>query len=109
MQNANGNHKHRIRWNHGQLGWHDPETGDHIVRYEDLEARADAAEARARELEAEMERRRQGWPFRPSPWPQAGDSRTKHPSGIPKVPAGRKKCQQPKKAKLSSRPGCNLT
>ena len=24
-----------IRWEHGQLGWHDPETGQHIVRYED--------------------------------------------------------------------------
>ena len=66
MQNANGNHKHRIRWDHGQLGGHDPETGDHIIRYEDLEARADierearmAAEARVRELETELERRRQ--------------------------------------------------
>ena len=41
-----------IQWDHGQLGWHDPETGQHIVRYEDLEARV-------RELEAELERRRQ--------------------------------------------------
>ena len=56
-----------IRWDHGHLGWHDPETGNHIVRYEDLEARADierearmAAEARVRELEAELERRHQG-------------------------------------------------
>ena len=49
-----------IRWDHGQLGWHGPETGQHIVRYEDLEARADAAETRFRELEAELERRRQG-------------------------------------------------
>ena len=63
-----------IRWDHGQLCWHDPETGDHIVRYEDLQARAEsaeeqtdierearmAAEARVRELEAELERRRQG-------------------------------------------------
>ena len=51
-----------IRWDHGQLGWHDLETGNHIVRYEDLEARADierearmAAEARV----GELERRRQ--------------------------------------------------
>ena len=42
-----------IRWDHGQLGWHDPETGQHIVRYEDLEARV-------RELEAELEQHRQG-------------------------------------------------
>ena len=55
-----------IRWDHGQLGWHDPETGNHIVRYEDLEASATnerearmAAEARVRELEAELERHRQ--------------------------------------------------
>ena len=55
-----------IRWDHGHLGWHDPETGNHIIRYEDLEARADierearmAAEARIRELEAELERRHQ--------------------------------------------------
>ena len=39
-----------IRWDHGQLGWHDPETGTHIVRYEDLEARV-------RELEAELARK----------------------------------------------------
>ena len=56
-----------LRWDHGHLGWHDPETGHHIIRYEDLEARADnerearmAAEARVRELEAELERRQQG-------------------------------------------------
>ena len=48
-----------LRWDHGHLGWHDPETGQHIVRYEDLEARADAAEARVRELEAELERGQQ--------------------------------------------------
>ena len=44
---------------HGHLGWHDPEIGQHIVRYEDLQARANAAEARVRKLEAELERRRQ--------------------------------------------------
>ena len=63
-----------LRWDQGKLGWHDPETGQHIVRYEDLEVRAEsaeasagterearmAAEARVRELEAEMEQRRQG-------------------------------------------------
>ena len=59
-----------IRWEHGELGWHDPETGQHIVRYEDLhnraqsereareaaENRADTAEARVRELEEELHR-----------------------------------------------------
>ena len=49
-----------IRWDHGQLGWHDSETGRHIVRYEDLEARAEEAETRVRELERELEQRRQG-------------------------------------------------
>ena len=62
-----------IRWDHGQLGWHDPETGQHIatfaqerVRAENAEARADierearmATEAQVRELEAELERRLQ--------------------------------------------------
>ncbi len=56
-----------IQWDHGQLGWHPPETGEHIVQYEDLEARADierearmADEARIQELEADLEQRRQG-------------------------------------------------
>ena len=56
-----------IRWDHGHLGWHDPETGQHIatfaqerVRAESAEARADAAEARVQELEAELERHQQG-------------------------------------------------
>ena len=56
-----------IRWDHGQLGWYDPETGQHIatfaqerVRAESAETRANAAEARVRELEAELERRHQG-------------------------------------------------
>ena len=26
-----------IRWDHGELGWHDPETGRHILRYSDLQ------------------------------------------------------------------------
>ena len=42
-----------IRWNLEQLGWHDPETEEHILRYEDLEAQV-------RELEAELEQHRQG-------------------------------------------------
>ena len=74
-----------IRWEHGELRWHDPKTGEHIVRLSDAldlaesereartraeaqRARAEAqrnaeqearttAEARVRELEAEIARR----------------------------------------------------
>ena len=67
-----------IRWVHGELGWHDPETGQHILRYSDLhnqvaseqearesaesqataaQTRADTAEAQVRELQAELARR----------------------------------------------------
>ena len=56
-----------IRLDHGQLGWHDPETGKHIATFEQERARADSerearmvAEARVRELEAELEKRQQG-------------------------------------------------
>ena len=62
-----------IRWEHGELRWHDPETGQHILRYSDLhdqarseheareaaENRAETAEARVRELEEELQRRQQ--------------------------------------------------
>ena len=54
-----------LRWEAGQLRWHDPATGRHIVTLEDERARADReqsarihAEARARELEAELRRLR---------------------------------------------------
>ncbi len=47
------------RWEEGQLGWYDPGTGRHILRYQDQRDRADAAEARVRELEAELEHREQ--------------------------------------------------
>ena len=60
-----------VRWQHGQLRWHDPETGQEIPTFEVERARADAAEeaqaqaeegrlaaeARVRELEAELARR----------------------------------------------------
>ena len=60
-----------IRWDHGQLGWHDPQTGQHIATFEQERARADneqearmvaeerayAAEARVRELEEELRQR----------------------------------------------------
>ena len=48
-----------IRWDHGQLGWYDPETGQHIATFAQERVRAEAAEARVRELEAKLERRRQ--------------------------------------------------
>ena len=61
-----------IRWEQGQLAWHDPGTGRPILTYEDqrdradqehearvqAEDRADNAEARARELETELQRLR---------------------------------------------------
>ena len=60
-----------VRWERGQLRWHDPQTGEHIPTFELERARADAAEeaqaqaeqgrlvaeARVRELEAELARR----------------------------------------------------
>ena len=36
-----------LRWEQGQLRWHDPATGRHILTYDDQRARADAAESRA--------------------------------------------------------------
>jgi len=36
-----------LRWEKGQLRWHDPTTGQHIVTLEDERARADHAETRA--------------------------------------------------------------
>lgn len=54
-----------LRWEHGRLAWHDPNTGQHIPTYQDqrdradlAEARADLAEAHVRELEAELHRLR---------------------------------------------------
>ena len=60
-----------VRWERGQLRWHDPQTGEHIPTFEQERTRADAAEeaqaqgeqgrlvaeARVRELEAELARR----------------------------------------------------
>ena len=48
-----------LRWDHGHLGWHDPETGQHIATFAQERVRAEAAEARVRELEAELDRLRQ--------------------------------------------------
>ena len=46
-----------IRWENGELRWHDPDTGQHIMTFEQERDRADAAEARVRELETELARR----------------------------------------------------
>ncbi len=53
-----------IPWDHGELGWHAPTTGQHIATFEHERARADAeqtradaTEARVRELEEELARR----------------------------------------------------
>ena len=62
----------RLRWEDGQLIWHDPATGQRIVTLDDErvradsehearlseQARADEVEARNRELEAELDRLR---------------------------------------------------
>ncbi len=61
-----------LRWENGQLAWHDPATGRHIATFESERnraeseraariqavARAEAAEARAAQLEAELRRLR---------------------------------------------------
>ena len=54
-----------IRWEQGQLRWHDPATGRHIATFDDERARAeteraraDDAEERVRELEEELQRLR---------------------------------------------------
>ena len=46
-----------LRWEHGQLRWHDPGTGRHIATYDDQVARAEQAEAlwQARERRAAAE------------------------------------------------------
>ena len=63
-----------LRWEQGELRWHDPATGRHILTYDDQRDRADAAEAlalserearfqaeaRAEQLEAELRRLREG-------------------------------------------------
>ena len=55
-----------VRWERGELRWHDPETGQEIPTFEqerkgrlaEQEARL-AAEARVRELEAELAQRQE--------------------------------------------------
>ncbi len=63
-----------LRWERGELRWHDPATGRHILTYDDQRAarveavaradqeraRADSERARAERLEAELRRLREG-------------------------------------------------
>ena len=63
-----------LRWEQGELRWHDPATGQHILTYDDQRARAESeraarmeaaaraetAEARAEAAEAELRRLREG-------------------------------------------------
>ena len=48
-----------IRWERGQLRWHDPETGQEIPTFEQEREGRLAAEARVRELEAELAQRKE--------------------------------------------------
>ena len=51
-----------LRWEHGQLGWYDPATGQHILRFHDvqqeLETVRQALETERQALEAERQARR---------------------------------------------------
>ncbi len=46
-----------IRWEHGELRWHDPETGQHISTFDTERQGRLEAQSRVRELEAELARR----------------------------------------------------
>ena len=46
-----------IRWNHGELRWHDPETGQHISTFATEHLDRLEAQARVQELEEELVRR----------------------------------------------------
>ena len=49
-----------LRAGNAYLGWHDPDTGDHIPTLQSQTERAETAEARAQELEAELRQLREG-------------------------------------------------
>ena len=48
-----------VRWERGELRWHDPETGQEIPTFEQEREAKLAAEARVRELEAELAQRKE--------------------------------------------------
>lgn len=43
-----------LRWENGQLRWHDPQTGRHLPTFSDEREARLLAEARARELEERL-------------------------------------------------------
>ena len=45
-----------LRWERGELGWHDPATGQHIATFDTERAARLRAEERVRELEAQLNR-----------------------------------------------------
>ena len=47
-----------LRWERGELGWHDPSTGRHIATFDTERTRANDAEARAAEAEARADAER---------------------------------------------------
>ena len=63
-----------IRWEHGELGWHDPETGQHIATF-------------AQERAAPTLSGRHAWPPRPGNWSSA--SRADHSGPPPARPGGK--------------------
>ena len=48
-----------IRWDRGELHWHDPKTGQEISTFEQEREGRLAAEDRVRELEAELAQRQE--------------------------------------------------
>ena len=54
-----------LRWEHGELRWHDPATGSHILTYEDQRAARMEAAARAEAAEAETTPTTRGLSHRP--------------------------------------------
>ena len=47
-----------LRWTNGSLGWHDPDTGEHIATFDTERAARLQAEAKVQELEEELQRLR---------------------------------------------------
>ena len=50
-----------IRWDHGELRWDDPDTGQHILTYSDLQARANAEQEARMAAEARVGSSKQKW------------------------------------------------